>query len=124
MPADLQETNPETRHNHYRHHSHNGRKALKQLISWKQPAFILLQDGYSLNYFTLSIAMEHSQANSHSASQEIPSLICKPKVHYRIHKSLSLVPILSQMRPVHIFPPCFLKIHSNIILPSYLHPHR
>jgi hypothetical protein len=29
-----------------------------------------------------------------------------------------LVPVLSQMHPVHIFPPSFLKTHSNITLPS------
>jgi hypothetical protein len=34
------------------------------------------------------------------------SLLCPP-----------LVPILSQMHPVHTFPPNFPKIHSNIILP-------
>jgi len=26
------------------------------------------------------------EANSHSASQETPSLLLNPKVHYRVHK--------------------------------------
>jgi hypothetical protein len=28
-----------------------------------------------------------------------------------------VIPILSQMNPVHTFPPYFSKVHSNIILP-------
>jgi len=50
------------------------------------------------------------EADSHSASQEIPDLLQNPKVHYRVHKS--------QMNSVHNFPPYFLTIHSNIILLS------
>jgi hypothetical protein len=30
----------------------------------------------------------------------------------------AMVPILSQMHPVHTFPPYFPKIHFNIIFPS------
>jgi hypothetical protein len=71
------------------------------------------------NYLTNSMEQSHSwEANDYSASQEIPLHLWNPKVHYRVHNSLPLVTIMSQMHPVHTFPPYFHEIHSNIILPS------
>jgi hypothetical protein len=63
--------------------------------------------------------MEHSppwKADSHSASQEISRLLGNPKVHYRVHKSPPLVPILNQTSPAHTIPTYFPKIHFNIII--------
>jgi len=59
------------------------------------------------------------EAYSHAASQEIPRRHLRNwKVHYRVQKSPSLVPILSQMNPVQNFSPHFLTIHSTINFPS------
>jgi hypothetical protein len=58
------------------------------------------------------------EADSHSASQEIACLLWNPKVHYRVHKSLPLVPIHSHTNPCHTLPPYLLKVLCNIFLPS------
>ena len=59
-----------------------------------------------------------SEANRFSSGQEIPRILLKPKIHYRIHERPSSVPILRQIDPVHASLSHFLKIRFNIILPS------
>jgi hypothetical protein len=75
---------------------------------------------YILTYL-LTYSMEQSpswEANRFSVSQEISRILWSPQVHYRIHKRPPLVPILSQINPVHASPSQFLNIRLNIILPS------
>jgi hypothetical protein len=68
------------------------------------------------------------EAVSRSATQEFRKMIWNPKVHYRLHKSPLMIPILSWINSVYNSPSYFSKIHFNIIphlrlsLPSDLLP--
>ena len=79
------------------------------------------------NYMEQSPSWE---ANSFSASQEIPRILWNQKVHYRIHNSPPPVPILSQINPVHVPHPTswrsilILYIYIRLCLPSGLFPSR
>jgi hypothetical protein len=78
------------------------------------PAFQKEQQVYEIT----TTKSPSSEANSSSASQEIPYILCNLKDHYRIHKSPTPVPILSQISTVHGSQSHFLKIHFKIILTS------
>jgi hypothetical protein len=63
--------------------------------------------------------MVHSspcEASSRSAGQEIPRLLCNPKVHYRVHKNPPRIPLLSQINPLRTLTSYFSTIHFKIIL--------
>jgi hypothetical protein len=76
-------------------------------------------------YHTLTHWLTHSlmekspswEAANCAASQELPSALWNPKVHYRVHKSPPLVPILSQFDPFPTIPSYLSKIHFNIVHP-------
>jgi hypothetical protein len=76
-------------------------------------------------------SMQHSpsgEANSSSTCQEIPRNSWNQKVYYLVHKIPSLVPIRSQINPVHVPHSIPLKLillsssHLRIGLPSGLFP--
>jgi hypothetical protein len=57
------------------------------------------------------------EAANCAATQELPSVLWNPKVHYRVNKSPPLVPIPSLIHPIHTIPFYFSEIHSNIVHP-------
>jgi hypothetical protein len=68
-----------------------------------------------------------SEVAGQAATQELPSNLCNPKVHCLFHKNLPLVPILSQINPVHTTPSylrsiLILSTHLRLGLPSSLFP--
>ena len=76
---------------------------------WGQHFSVVLTITYYLTcLLTFSIVQSPSgETNWLSASQEIPSILWKPKVHYRIYSSR-----LSQISPVHAPSSHFLKINT------------
>jgi hypothetical protein len=55
-----------------------------------------------------------------SAGQKVACLSQNSEVHYCVHKSKPLVPILDQMDLVHVLPLFSFMIYFNTILPSML----
>jgi hypothetical protein len=57
------------------------------------------------------------EATDATATKEFPNILWNPKIHYCVHKSPPLFPILSQINPVHTIPSYLFKSHRNIVLP-------
>jgi hypothetical protein len=73
---------------------------------------------YLLTYLLYSMVQDIIwKADCHSACQKYPVFLWNPTVHYRVHTSAPLDPILSQLNPVRPINPCLPKVHLNVILP-------
>jgi len=72
---------------------------------------------FCIGYCTNSVEQSpSSEASSHSDSQKIPQLLWNPKIHYCVHSSLPLAPILSHMNPVCILISDILILSSHLCL--------
>jgi hypothetical protein len=77
---------------------------------------------YSESHFLTELIPSWGAANC-AATQELPSILRNPKVQYRVHKSLPLVPILSHIHPIHSIPSYLSKItHLRLGLSGGLYP--
>jgi hypothetical protein len=58
-------------------------------------------NGKTIDTYWLTELSPSWEAASCAATQELPSILRNQKVHHRVHKSPPLVPIVSQIDPVH-----------------------
>jgi hypothetical protein len=49
--------------------------------------------------------------------KKYPAFLWNPEVHYRVHTTPPLDPIMSQLNPIHPIDPYLPKVHLNVILP-------
>jgi hypothetical protein len=66
----------------------------------------------------MELSPSRGAANS-AATQEFPSILWNTKVHYRVHKSPPLFPILNKINPIHTISSYLSKIHFDIVKPTY-----
>jgi len=86
-----------------------------------EPYLAIQSAKHCLQQFRRNLALTNSmkqspssESNSHTDSQGTPHLLRNPNVHYRVQNSPPLVLILSQMNPVHTFPPYFRMAHYRV----------
>jgi hypothetical protein len=70
----------------------------------------------NLDYIYVELSLTWETASC-AATQELSRILWNPKVHCRVHKSPTLVSILSEISPVHTTQSYLTELHFNIIPP-------
>jgi hypothetical protein len=82
--------------------------------NWQQ---VVRHTSTKFTYLLTKLSPSWGAANC-AAPQELPSILWNPKIQYRVHKSPPLVPILSNVNPIHTIPS--YPIHFDIVHPYYV----
>jgi hypothetical protein len=64
-----------------------------------------------LTYLLMEPSASWEAANC-AATQDLPSILWNPKVHYRLHKRPPLAPILSQIDPIPTIPSYVITMYN------------
>jgi hypothetical protein len=97
------------------------------LLQWFIKVMWHTQRKYVTHDYLTPLRKPFSEDSRASANQEVPRLIHNPKVHYRVHKRLTQVPVLclnSQVQTQkHIFFRSILLLSSHLSLGVINGPH-
>ena len=104
----------------------------KLIVSYHTASQNMLSDDVFIYWYITDVLHTHTMeqgasggANRFSASQEIPRILWKPKVHYRIHKcppSVLITTQSTQSHPTSWRPILILSTYLSLDLPCGLSP--
>jgi hypothetical protein len=81
--------------------------------------FVFFDKFSKIDEFCISFNLSLMELSSFwEATQELPSILWNPNVHYRAHKSRPLVPIVIQINPIHTILSYLSKIHFIVHPPT------